>query len=636
MDIFNLTPVLTWGRLQSHVEKTTFEVNDRAFSAKGVDDQWARTVLGAIRLNPFTISVIGRAYSNLYGGLQSPVEITNLYVKFEPISLDEMLLLEATNEVFYDFPLEYKVIDMGDYYQEISEETLPILYAIVDSDFVFPNVPYTILSELNLDKSNPLLMLESFKLTSNQDEIKDYIFGSGLDIDIIRTYHEDVLAASEIPELPDYDCPPGYGWVLVFYDFDPTDPNWTELVWECQKKDPPPTPILNDCGCTVSSNLKRPGGCVQVEDTKLSPGFRGVRRVKVIAKDTWFGEDETWTDDKGCWNISKSFNGRGWFWIRFTNDRIKIRGTAANWKGIWQWITTVKDYVGVKKDVFNDITVKYELYLETGSQAQRYWGAATVNNAMHEFYDYASFDGINTPPNKLDVYVGRNHTYGYALMSAQNFFSQTTALALAAATFWAGPFQPLIVALGGIGMQAYLPDVYIGINYNNSDRLKRLAYHEFAHASHFTNSGDVFWGFLVAAEVFANGHGDQFSSNAGIIAVCESWAEHIGLIYTDRTYGTTSINYEQILETRRNESLNHIPIGLYNDLIDNSPDIVNACDANGNSCGVINDQVSGLTNAILFNLLDGTTTSPQIFINRLNSASSPALQNQINTLFADY
>jgi hypothetical protein len=523
---------------------------------------------------------------------------------------------------------------MGDYYQEISEESFPTLYSIVDVDFVFPNVSYTVMANLYLDRSDPLLVAESYRITGNRDDIHVSIPKSdGIDPSEID---DDLIGCMPIDPNEPIDCPEGFRPVLEINDG--TVPVTYEWICVPDNGGGSGTPTVNDCGCTIFSFRKSyPSGCVQVEDTELSPAFRGVRKVKVIAKDTWFTEDETWADDKGCWSIDEEYKGRAWFWVRFTNDRIKIRGTAANWKAIWQWITTVKDYVGMKKDVFNDITVKYEMYQETGSQAQRYWGAATVNNAMHEFHDYSNFDGINTPPNKLDVYVGRNNRYGYALMSAQNFFAQSTAVALAAATFWAGPFQPLIAALGGIGMQAYLPDVYIGINYNNSDRLKRLAYHEFAHASHFTNTGDSFWGSLVAAEVFANGHGDQFSSNAGIISICESWGEHIGLSYADRTYGGNGIiNYADRLERRRNESLNHIPIGLYNDLIDNSPDILSACDADGNSCGVINDQVSGLTNAILFNLLDGATTSPQIFINRLNSGSSPTLQNQINTLFADY
>jgi hypothetical protein len=618
-------------------EKTVFRVNDQSFSkTTGKDEaQLTKTELGSIRTNPYTVESMQQAHINLYGNLESNIVTTDLYVKFEPKTLDDIVLLEETEEFFYDYPLEYEVIKMGDYYQETIDEELPILYAIVDVNFEFPNVDYLIIAELFLDRSDPLLVAESYNITGNGDDIHRSIPKS----DGIDPSEIDDDKVGSIPTEP-IDCPEGFIPVLQIID---VGGGPVEYEWVCIEDNQTTSPDPNDCGCVISSNRRKPGGCVQVEDTELSPAFRGVRRVKVIAKDTWFTEDETLTNNKGCWRIDKEYKGRAWFWIRFTNDRIKIRGTAKNWKAIWQWVITIRDFVGMKNNVFNDITIKYEMYQETGSQAQRYWGAATVNNSMHEFHDYSNFDGINTPPEKLDVYVGRNNRYGYALMSAQNFFSQTTAVALAAATSFTGPFAPLIAALGGIGMQVYLPEVYIGINFRNSDDLKWLAYHEIAHSSHYTNVGDGYWGSLAAAEVFANGHGDQFSNNAGIISVCESWAEHIGLTYADRTYGTSNSlfshsSFSERQEQVRNESLNHIPVGLYNDLTDNTPDSVESCDEDSFDCccALINDQASGHSNSALFNLLDGATTTPQIFINRLNSTVSPQEQSRINNLFGGY
>ncbi|GJM34541.1 MAG: hypothetical protein DHS20C18_35420 [Saprospiraceae bacterium] len=43
------------------------------------------------------------------------------------------------------------------------------------------------------------------------------------------------------------------------------------------------------------------------------------------------------------------------------------------------------------------------MWTAQGSQAHRFWGAATVNNAVHEFHDYAAIDGINPPPGNLGV-----------------------------------------------------------------------------------------------------------------------------------------------------------------------------------------------------------------------------------------
>lgn len=81
---------------------------------------------------------------------------------------------------------------------------------------------------------------------------------------------------------------------------------------------------LNGCGCMVYNDARKPGGCVKVKDVEKSR-FEGVRRVKIIMKDTWFTEDETWTDDLGCWKIDERYHGNAWMWIKFANSRGQIR-----------------------------------------------------------------------------------------------------------------------------------------------------------------------------------------------------------------------------------------------------------------------------------------------------------------------
>ncbi len=132
------------------------------------------------------------------------------------------------------------------------------------------------------------------------------------------------------------------------------------------------------------------------------------------------------------------------------------------------------------------------------------------------------------------------------------------------------------------------------------------------------------------------------------IALCESWAEHIGMTFADKTYGnnawfhSSAINgYSQLLEEIRNEETNHIPIGFYHDLIDG----INTSETAGdgfwgtNNPGTIDDNVSGLTNAQLFSLFDNTVTSPAIFVNKLNNSGFITGSNtvvDVNDLFNSY
>ena len=283
------------------------------------------------------------------------------------------------------------------------------------------------------------------------------------------------------------------------------------------------------------------------------------------------------------------------------------------------------------------------MWSEEGSQTQRYWGAATVNNAVQEFHDYASQDGI-LAPGFIDIYVGKNQRYGFATMTNQ-IFGPAMAIALGSGltgnNYFIEPFGLLLsVFTPAQILILFMPDLFVGIKYHYSDRLTRLAYHEIAHASHFENVNTSYWMELIAAEVAANGHGNQYSNDAGRIALCESWAEHIGLTYAHRKYGNNySINktYEKKLEETRNETTHHIPIGLYHDLFDPHIDDILACDESSPSaCGLIDDQVSGFTFGHQFGLLTSTVETPNEFINNLKMGQSAAVQSKIQTLFNSY
>lgn len=334
-----------------------------------------------------------------------------------------------------------------------------------------------------------------------------------------------------------------------------------------------------------------------------------------------------------------------------TDDDINTRSTGA---------TNVRTVLGALRQnpftaqklegpTFNNIEVNYNMWTEQGFRTHMYWGAATVNNAVHEMHDYAAQDGINPPENGLDIYIGRNNTHGYALMSAQKYLSGAMGTAMGVATFWAGPWSVLIGLIGWGATILYLPDVYVGIDFQNSDRLKALAFHELAHASHYSQVGKDYWIGLVEAEILANGHGDQQSHDAGRIALCESWAGHIGHAYTHRTYGNDFSGFQswnQRLEETWNESFNHIPIGLYHDLADVGEPVrtvggitFSACNQDGSGCTVIDDPVSDFTLRQMFLCLTPAVTTVDQFRQNLIANHLTATSNteaQVNTLFNQY
>lgn len=640
------------------VSNRTGRLWDNEFLSKDENTQTKITILGSIRINPFNIQNMTKAYNALYATAIPSLPTTHFYIKLLPSNQEQVLKLINSGIKLYEYDLRRKVIEMGEYYVDPSwpVDYIPPFYSVIKVGCDIPDIAYEIIENLYLYSSDENLIRKSLEMNGFDPDEEGYI------VSLPGTIHDCTSSEPIMPptgnggsngsggggpyycECVEYE----YGnevrrWVVESEDGDCSEYEQGSITWsiECSSYTPPPPPpsnlTTNGCGCSVFSDERKPGGCIKVRDTDHGE-LEGVKRVKVILKDSWFTEDEVWTDDNGCFKVNSRYSGSAWMWVKYESSRIQIRGTKGGFASIWQWAFPVKDYVGrLKGPRFNNITVNYEMWAEQGSTAHLYWGAATVNNANHDFHEYAATDGINGPKTQLDVYVGKDDRFGYALMSGQDYFAQTTGVVLGALTFWAGPFQPLIALVGVAGVQAYLPDVHVGINFRASSGCKGLAYHEFAHASHFTKAGGDFWGGLVAAETFANGHGTAASNNADIISLCESWAEHIGMTYEARTYGGAILND---LERTRNESLDHIPIGVYYDLIDNVNDPNLACDRPENgvsgACGLINDAASGFTNSQMFNILDGNTRSPVTFRNRLITGSPPALITAVNNLFNSY
>lgn len=74
------------------------------------------TVLGYHLINhPYSLANMQQAYSNLYGNATG-VAVTNKYVRFKPSSPQQLSILESLDIDLYDYPLDYEVLQEGDYY----------------------------------------------------------------------------------------------------------------------------------------------------------------------------------------------------------------------------------------------------------------------------------------------------------------------------------------------------------------------------------------------------------------------------------------------------------------------------------------------------------------------------------------
>ncbi|MBK8644447.1 MAG: hypothetical protein IPN15_20210 [Saprospiraceae bacterium] len=73
---------------------------------------------------------------------------------FSPVNVEEAKLLEKTGEMFYDFPLENEMIQMGDYYPQPGKE-FPEVWAVVCPGFQSPISVTRLLHNLSSLLMNP-------------------------------------------------------------------------------------------------------------------------------------------------------------------------------------------------------------------------------------------------------------------------------------------------------------------------------------------------------------------------------------------------------------------------------------------------------------------------------------------------
>lgn len=133
--------------------------------------------------NPYTVDNIAAALASIYPTkARVEVETTNLYVRFLPKNDDELSLIDTLT--LTDHPVDYKIVRDGDWYHDpdIPDEDITWLYAVVDKDYVFPNIEYEILDKCFISEYKTqtrgdegidweAVTRESYRLTGNGDQL---------------------------------------------------------------------------------------------------------------------------------------------------------------------------------------------------------------------------------------------------------------------------------------------------------------------------------------------------------------------------------------------------------------------------------------------------------------------------------
>jgi hypothetical protein len=624
---------------KSSINIRNFTTENSSSSSVDLDNGDIPVILGDQLVNPYSVANMQQAVNTLYGGI-FPITATHLYVRFKPNSADQLVALDENPDLeLQDYPMDYELIQDGDYYQDptLGDEDFPWLYTVVPINFSYPSgIQYQVLQELYLPENNEILedlaesMVAGAQYSSERLENRP----------IVRIDREDIQVESFNYSLEQCPC-------LVPDEPCPVWPNCG-----LGGNPPPPTPTL-------------PSGIYVDEQTVCSSQPNSplpLRQVNVVAK-RWFKRWSGYTDDNGKFTVTKSFKNKVKLIVKTRNGNArvsKVRGIR-----VWNVLFPNRVRLGV---IYGSELPKFR-YVFTkptdGSASNKdlaNWACATTHNSIVEFKQYTAEFGLQQPPPNLKVIV-----------TNWSFMANT-----AAAPMWnkcnASNMGSLIKLISNVAGTAYgvlnsfrnQMDIIIGyksLDYNcklTSSELRGTVYHEVAHAQHFIQAGCGFWSQYrnsISDELFSSGFSDSYgngtATTAPIIGTGEMWGYFAEKWYSERHYGnggslsnlffsrmqiddyfnsaTLGLNanfnaLENFNPRRGGDNYRWIPKGLPYDLWDSRND----------NLPPLIDNVNGFTINQIFNALQSDVRSIPAFKDRFLLQNGNLQLLQINELFNGY
>jgi len=537
----------------------------------------AATVVGSPKNIPYAVNTIRQAYNEVYGTNLTTLQPNYLYVRFLPQDAEDVGLLSKTELEFWDFPLHRELISLGEKYHDpsVSSPDFTWQYAVVPADFEFPAVQYEIIEPLALVPEDCKVAQAAFALSQNEYDAPDKfeadpaIKDGKVDYELPK---DDKIPGGDTPEVPG-----------------------------------PDNTLLNPaaCGCALPDDVRKPSGCVTVEDNNLGI-YDPVRQVQVMTSSSrLFGflfHRTTYTNEKGCWEINHRYKGKIHVWVRFISGVCEIR-TMSSLLDLWDYSLPRKAYIGkFGGPNFNNIAIQFDWTSTIDTKQFRNWVASTINNSVYETQRYFEFNGLPHPPSNLKILVtlwGDQSNTGSAPMLnwlsvmgiSTSIISGVSLNELLTGVFGVNSTTLIPLALPGFTVGALvedapLPDIVFNLNNGldvNADDIRETSYHELAHSIHFDRAGPVYWLNEIAFTVAHSGYGDGTDPGSGRVEVVESWGFMMGRNMAHIRYGIFHSNLqEQGSWLRRVESERFaegfIPCGWQYDLLDdngqNPPDVV--------------------------------------------------------------
>lgn len=524
-------------------------------------------VLGKKLNNPFTVENMQAALDTLKahadqldGCMKAPgtindidITTTDLYVRFLPQdSAQYKLLMNDSTLTLFDFPLDYEIIQDGDYYTDPTVTgNYTWLYTRVPVGYTPPaGITYEVLANLFIMENSPYYSQETISDSGVMKAKSEY-----------KTDLNDALKT--IKAIAFFNTGNKYG-------ISDTTSNTTS----------------NDGRMKITKRVKKtflwstwyeteyyPSGTIKVQDYHQMNSSAGVTSYSTLtgvplkgAKIhlwNWFKWNSIYTNENGYYESDLSYDGDPEHYIYFSGkngnnswdlDRVML------W-GVCLWVQ--KYSLGVQsKD-------NYDATIASTSDA---WTACITNNAFYEYLTITDKDGLTRPPAHLQVALRVNLSSSSSAPLFQNHTNTLTTSILggffASTFFTAGATAPYTVAY--IAFLNSLPDILLSAgniekyqtDYGFTQKSSLNEYyltiwHELSHSSNLQRiinekgygTASDFWSHMIGTEVGHNVvtlgsdcYGKKGDDNWQQVALCEGWAYFRGWKMPSNYLGYTSKN----------------------------------------------------------------------------------------------
>ena len=342
-------------------------------------------------------------------------------------------------------------------------------------------------------------------------------------------YHDPELGDDELTwqyaVVPvDFKFPEGIRYELLDECFIPSentkagDIDWVEVEREAYR-------ITGNEG-SVPSGTKAgegvPSGRITVADPDSPSGVEGLKGV-LVSCNSFVKFSNVYTDEDGCYTMTRSFAGDPRYRIVFKN--VNGFGIGFNLLLVPASVSTLGsgpvDGVDAEIDTSSD---------------RKLFTRAVVNNAGFDYYKAcASYEEpVRTPPANLRIWLFQNLSLSCAAMLQQGALVDGSLL-----DDFLGEYMSIV--------KSFLPDLVIGLDSREDyASIYAAAIHMFAHASHYMNTDNQYWGeylknvlkSFVLSGFVTYGIGNE--SGHGYCEVGEMWAYYVENVMYEARYPDSS------------------------------------------------------------------------------------------------